>query len=78
MNLPASLKLSCSALLPGALLMTAAIILYAWGLLNLVTFCFVFAAHFILHWLYLLFGLFFFPGASTGTRKGNPFKTAKQ
>lgn len=77
-NLPASLKLSCSALLPGALLMTAAIVLYGLGFLNLITFCFVFAAHFVLQWLYLLFGLFFFPRASTATPKGNPFKTAKQ
>jgi hypothetical protein len=77
-NLRASLKLCGSALLPGALLMIAAIILYALGFLNLVTFCFVFAAHFILHWLYLLFGLFFFPRASTATPKENPFKTAKQ
>jgi hypothetical protein len=77
MGFLASLKLSCSALLPGALLMTVAIILYALGLLNLVTFCFVFAAHFILHWLYLLFGLFFFPRASIAPLKGNPFKTPK-
>ncbi|HEY1788828.1 MAG TPA: hypothetical protein VGJ73_11760 [Verrucomicrobiae bacterium] len=74
MSLPASLKLSCSAQLPGALLMAGAIILYGSGVLNLVTFCFVFAAHFILHWVYLLFGLFFFPRASTATPKGNPFK----
>jgi hypothetical protein len=77
LNLPASLKLSCSALLPGALLMIAAIVLYAAGILNLVTFCFVFAAHFILHWLYLLFGLLFVPRATTATPKENPFKMRK-
>jgi hypothetical protein len=75
MTLQTSLKLSGAALLPGALLMTAAIFLYGLGILNLITFCFVFAAHFILHWLYLFFGLFFFPRASTATPKGNPFKT---
>lgn len=78
LSLPASLKLSGSALLPGALLMTAAIVLYGIGILNLVSFCFVFAAHFILHWLYLLFGLFFLPRDSTATPKGNPFSTAGQ
>jgi hypothetical protein len=75
MNLQTSLKLSGAALLPGALLMTAAIFLYGLGILNLVTFSFVFVAHFILHWLYLFFGLFFFPRASMTTPKGNPFKT---
>jgi len=78
MNATVSLKLSCSALLPGALLMTVAIILYALGVLNLVSFCFVFAAHFILQLLYLLFGMLFFPRASAAGPKGNPFTTAKQ
>jgi hypothetical protein len=79
-NLPlqASLKLSCAALLPGALVMTAAIVLYAMGFLTLISFCFVFAAHFVLQWLYLLFGLLFFPRASAATPKGNPFKTGKE
>lgn len=77
LTLRASLKLSCAALLPGALLMTAAIVLYALGFLNLVSFGFIFAAHFVLQWLYLLFGLLFVPSASGATPKGNPFKTAK-
>ena len=37
------------------------------------SFLFVFAAHFILHWLYLFLRLFFFPRAS-GPAKANPFK----
>ena len=77
LDLRASLKLSCAALLPGSLVMIAAIVLYALGVLNLVSFCFVFAAHFVLQWLYLLFGLLFFPRASAATPKGNPFKTGK-
>jgi hypothetical protein len=78
LSLPASLKLSGSALLPGALLMTAAIVLYGIGLLNLVTFCFVFAAHFVLHWLYLLCALPFLPRLATAAPKANPFKPAKE
>ncbi|HXC35464.1 MAG TPA: hypothetical protein VNV43_06280 [Candidatus Acidoferrales bacterium] len=78
LSLPASLKLSGSALLPGALLMTAAVFLYGIGLLNLVSFFFVFAAHFVLHWLYLLFGLFFLPRTSTAMPKQNPFKPVKE
>lgn len=78
LTLRASLKLSCAALLPGALVMIAAIVLYGLGFMNLVSFGFVFAAHFVLQWLYLLFGLLFFPRASAAAPKGNPFKTAKQ
>lgn len=73
-----SLKLSCAALFPGALLMTAAIILYTLDFLNLVTFCFVFAAHFVLHWLYLLCALPFLTRLSTAAPKANPFKPTKQ
>lgn len=77
MNLRASLKLSGSALLPGALLITVAIVLYALGILNLVTFGFVFVAHFILHWLYLLCALPFMPRVSTAPKMENPFKTER-
>ncbi|HEV2455702.1 MAG TPA: hypothetical protein VGY98_15665 [Verrucomicrobiae bacterium] len=77
LSLLASLKLCCAALLPGALFMTAALILYALDLLGLVAFCFVLAAHFILHWLYLLFALPFLPRLSNAPGKGNPFKLGK-
>lgn len=77
LSLRASLKLSGSALLPGALLMAAAIALYGAGFLTFVSFCFVFGAHVILDWLYLLFGLIFFPRATTAAPKGNPFETKK-
>lgn len=76
LSLRASLKLSGAALLPGALLMIAGIFLYDFGFLNLVSFSFVFAAHFVLSWLYLVFGLIFFPRTSAAPSKGNPFKRA--
>lgn len=75
LSLKSSLKLSCAALLPGALLMTAAIILYTLGVLNLVAFLFVFVAHFVLHWLYLLSALPFLPRVQVATADRNPFKT---
>jgi hypothetical protein len=77
LSIASSFKLSGAALLPGALLMTAAIILYTLGIINLVTFCFVFAAHFILHWLYLLSAVPFLPRLSTTMPKANPFKPAQ-
>ena len=67
-------KLSGAALLPGALLMILGIFLYGCGLFNLISFLFIFGAHFILAWLYLLFALPFFTRISSATPKGNPFK----
>lgn len=77
LNLPTSWKLSAAALLPGALLMIIGILLYAFGFLSLVSLLFIFAAHFILHWLYLFFGLFFLPRTSTSTPRENPFKPSR-
>jgi len=75
LNLTGSLKLSCAAQFPAALLMIVGIILYTLDFLNLVAFLFIFAAHFVLHWLYLLSALFFLPRLKSGTQKGNPFMT---
>lgn len=80
LDLKGSLKLSCAALLPGALLMIAAIILYTLGVLNLIAFLFVFAAHFVLHWLYLISAVFFLPRVPVATAAPgeNPFKTTRK
>ena len=74
LDLRASWKLSSAALLPGALLMILGIFLYGCGLLNFISFLFIFGAHFLLGWLYLLFALPFFTRISTAVPKGNPFK----
>jgi hypothetical protein len=74
LDLRASWKLSCAALLPGALLMIFGIFLYGCGLLNLISFLCIFGAHFVLGWLYLLFALPFFTRIATTTAAGNPFK----
>jgi hypothetical protein len=73
LGLFASWKLSAAALLPGALLMIVGILLYSLGI-PLVTFLFIFAAHFVLDWLYLLFGLIFFKRTSSAPPPGNPFQ----
>jgi hypothetical protein len=78
LDLPASWKLCGAALLPGALLMTAGIFLYGLGFYGLITFAFIFAAHFILGWLYLLFALPFFARTAAAPTPGNPFKTSKK
>lgn len=78
LNLRTSWKLSAAALLPGALLMIIGILLYAFGFINLVTLLFVCAAHFVLHWLYLFFGLFFLPRTSTSTPRENPFQPSRK
>jgi len=57
--------------MPGALLMAAGVLLFNFGLLNLVSFEFIFAAHFVLGWIHLIVSQLFLP------RKGNPFKPAK-
>lgn len=73
LSLFGSWKLSCASLLPGALLMTAGILIYGLGF-PLVLLLFIFGAHFILDWLYLIFGLMFFVRSPTAIPRGNPFK----
>ncbi|HEX7618175.1 MAG TPA: hypothetical protein VF480_05580 [Verrucomicrobiae bacterium] len=66
-------KLSGAALLPGALLMAAGVLLYDLGFLDLVSLGFVFAAHFALGWIYLFLSQLFLPRISDTPQKGNPF-----
>ena len=67
-------KLSGAALLPGALLMAAGVLLYDLGWLDLVTLGFVFAAHFVLGWIYLFLSQLFLPRMTERDTEGNPFK----
>lgn len=73
LNFRASWKMSGAALMPGALLMAAAIFFYDFDVLNLVQFCFAYGAHFLLGWIYLFFSLPFVPRIATVSPKGNPF-----
>ncbi|HXE41930.1 MAG TPA: hypothetical protein VN516_02810, partial [Candidatus Baltobacteraceae bacterium] len=77
LSIPASFKLSGAALMPGALLMTAGILFYNFGFLNLVSLSFIFAAHFLVGWIYLIVSFFFIARISADKPKENPFKPAK-
>jgi hypothetical protein len=74
LNFRRSWQLSGAALLPGALLMAAGILLYDFGAVDLVQFGFIFAAHFVLGWIYLFVSLLFVPGIPAASPKGNPFE----
>jgi len=74
LNFRACWKLSGAALMPGALLMAAGVLLYDAGLLLLVSLGFVFAAHFALGWLYLFLSQLFLLRIPETKTKGNPFK----
>jgi len=74
LDLRASWKLSGAALMPGALLMAGAILLYDLAVLDLVHMMFVFGAHFVLGWIYLIVNPWFLPANPTvGARRKNPF-----
>jgi hypothetical protein len=73
LNFRRSWKLSGAALLPGALLMAAGILLYDFGEVTLVQLGFIFCAHFVLGWIYLFVSLLFVPGIPAALPKGNPF-----
>ena len=73
LNFRGSWKLAGAALMPGVLLMTAAIVLYDFAVLDLVQFCFIFAAHFALGWIYLFLSHLFLPRIGSALPKGNPF-----
>jgi len=74
LNLRECWKLSAASLFPGALVMTAGIFAYDFGLLTLIEFACVAAAHLVLGWIYLIASLIFIPRHSKATPKGNPFE----
>jgi len=73
LDLRACWKLSGAAVLPGAFLMGASILLYGTGLLDLVALGLFFAAHFAVGWIYLFVGQLFLPRIAGAPQKGNPF-----
>lgn len=70
-----SWKLSSAALLPGALVMLAGISFYDLGALDLVGMLFLFGAHILVGWAYLVLGVLAAArvNSETGARK-NPFR----
>jgi hypothetical protein len=73
LNFRRSWKLAGAALMPGALLLAAAILFYDLGAMDLVQFAFIFGAHFVLGWVYLFVSLLFLPGIPAASPPGNPF-----
>ncbi|HLZ53082.1 MAG TPA: hypothetical protein VKS19_01255 [Verrucomicrobiae bacterium] len=78
LNFQQSWRLAGAALMPGAMLMVVAVLLYGIGFLNLVSFGFIFGAHFVIGWIYLFVSLLFVPRAPTTTRTGNPFRSPRK
>jgi len=71
-------KLSGAALMPGAVLMMAGVVLYGAGVLDLVQLMAVAAAHFVVDWVYAAAGVVCAPQlASAAAAKGNPFAAPK-
>ena len=68
-----SWKLAGAALLPGALLLTVVIVLFNFGGLDLVQFCFLFGAHVVVAWVYLLIAPLFLPRTAPAPARDNPF-----
>ena len=69
-------RLAGAALMPGALLLTAAIALYALGALDLIQMGFAFGAHLVLGWIYLFISPLFLARTSP-TERQNPFAQGK-
>ncbi|HXR04319.1 MAG TPA: hypothetical protein VN836_06380, partial [Verrucomicrobiae bacterium] len=67
-------RLAGAALLPGALLLAAAIAFYGLGALDLIQMSFAFGAHFVLGWIYLFISPLFLHRVSP-VEKRNPFLT---
>lgn len=71
-------KLAAAALLPGALLATAGLVLYTLALVDLPQFTLLWALHLPLAWIYLVVAPFQLPRASDATpRRRNPFGPAR-
>lgn len=74
LSLSASGKLAGAALMPGALLLTAAIFFYGLGALDLVQLAAAFAAHLLSGWIYLFAAPLFAPRLELATApQKNPF-----
>jgi hypothetical protein len=74
LNVRGSWKLAGAALMPGALLLTVAIVLYGLAALDLIQFGFIFGAHFALGWIYMFLSQLFLPHV-VAMEKRNPFST---
>ena len=74
LNVRSSWKLAGAALMPGALLLTVAIVLYGLAALDMIQFGFIFGVHFALGWIYMFLSQLFLPRV-VAVEKRNPFST---
>lgn len=74
LSLGGSWRLAGAALMPGALLLSAAIVLYGWGAFDLVLLTTAAAAHWVTGWVYLFVSPLLLPRSTTATAKENPFQ----
>jgi hypothetical protein len=73
-SLGGSWRLAGAALMPGALLMCAAVCIYGWGALDLLRLAAMGAVHLVTGWVYLLISPLCLPRHPTPALKGNPFE----
>lgn len=74
-----SWKLCSAALMPGAFLLTAALLFYTLGRIPVAGLIIAFAAHFVLGWVFVFFGAVALPLIPEAEREqGNPFSNEKR
>jgi hypothetical protein len=73
LSLCGSWRLAGAALMPGALLLSAATVLYGWGALDLVLLATAAAAHLVVGWIYLIVSPLCLPRCRAEEAKENPF-----
>lgn len=74
LNFRASWRLAGAALMPGALLLSLALVLYGTGGFDLVQLCFAFGMHLVIGWIYLFVSPLFLKRALPAEHR-NPFST---
>jgi hypothetical protein len=72
-SLGGSWRLAGAALMPGALLMCAIVVLYGWGVLDIVRLAAAGAVHLLVGWVYLLVSALRLPRLPAVVAEGNPF-----
>ena len=73
LNFRASWKLAAAALMPGAVLLSFALVFYESGGFDLVQLCFAFGMHLVISWIYLFVSPLFLKRALPAVKK-NPFQ----
>jgi hypothetical protein len=74
LNFRQSWRLAGAALMPGALLLSLALVLYDFGAFDLVQLCFAFGMHLVIGWIYLFVSPMFLRRRLPAEKK-NPFST---